>query len=219
MGTVPTMTDATHPTPATPADPAADADGPTDEASATPADARAEQRAEDVATGEGCVVALAFRDPLMAQEALLAAMRLRAKGRLGLADAAIVGKAGGKVRIQQTKDLDAAQGASGGLWLGVLAGLFVPGGVLVGGALGAALGGLWAKLRDIGISDDRMKELGDALPEDQAALFMLVTDAHRFHAMAELRRFPATLFYDTLGERDHAAVTEALAAGTTDDGW
>lgn len=177
-------------------------------------------RAADIATGTGCVIALQFREPLMAQEALLAAVRLRSKDRLGLEDAAIVAKdEGGKVRIQQTRDLDAVQGASSGLWLGVLAGLFVPGGVLIGGALGAALGGLWAKLRDIGIADDRMKELGESLPAGHAALFMLVRDAHRFHAMAELRRFPATLLYDTLGEADHDAVVEALAAGAVDSGY
>jgi len=178
------------------------------------------QREADIATGEGCVVALRLRDPLMAQEALLAAVRLRAKGRLALEDAAIVVKDdGGKVRIQQTRDLDTVQGASSGLWLGVLAGLFVPGGVLIGGALGAALGGLWAKLRDIGISDARMKELGDTLPAGESALFMLVSDAHRFHAMAELRRFPATLLYSTLGETDEASVREALADGVVDEGW
>ena len=104
-------------------------------------------------------------------------------------------------------------------WLGGLAGLFVPGGVLIGGALGAAVGGLWAKLRDIGISDKRMKELGDELPEGEVALFMLVDDAHRYHAMAELRRFPATLFYSTLGEADRASVTESLASGITDEGY
>lgn len=166
----------------------------------------------DIATGSGCLVALGFREPLMAQEALLAAIRLRSKGHLGMQDAAIVVKdAGDRVSIQQTRDLDAVQGASGGLWLGVLAGLFVPGGILIGGALGAAVGGLWAKLRDIGISDKRMKELAESLPVGHAALFMLVDDAHRFHAMAELRRFPATLFYSTLGESDRTAVEEALA--------
>lgn len=176
--------------------------------------------AKDIASGKGCVIALKFREPLMAQEALLAALRLRAGNRLGLADAAIVAKGpDGRVRIQQTSDLNAVQGASGGMWLGVLAGLFVPGGVLVGGALGAALGGLWGKLHDIGISDSRMKELGDALPAGQAALFMLVTDAHRYHAMNELRRFPAELFYASLGEQDRAEVIEALAAGTVDEGY
>lgn len=202
------------PTAATPS--AGLADGP---ATLSPAEVD-ENRADDIASGNGCVVALRFRDPLMAQEALLAAIRLRTKGRLGLQDAAIVAKeSGGRVRIQQTKDLDTIQGASSGLWLGVLAGLFVPGGVLIGGALGAAVGGLWAKLRDIGISDKRMKELGDELPEGEVALFMLVDDAHRYHALAELRRFPATLFYSTLGAADRASVTESLASGIVDEGF
>lgn len=177
----------------------------------------ADQASDDIiATGQGCVVALAFDDGLMAQEALLAALRLRARNRLGLEDAAIVAKdETGRLRLQQTKDLNTLQGASSGAWIGILAGLFVPGGVLIGGALGAALGGLWAKLRDIGISDARMRSLGEELPSGHAALFLLVTDAHRFHAMAELRRFPARLFYDTLDDRDRTDVREALGSGVT----
>lgn len=167
---------------------------------------------DDIASGEGCLLALRFAEPLMAQEALLAALRLRSKNHLQMGDAAIVGKeSSGRITIQQTRDLNAVQGASGGLWMGVLVGLFVPGGVLIAGALGAAIGGLWAKLRDIGISDSRMKELGDQLREGEVALFMLISDAHRYHAMRELRRFPATVLYSTLSDDDTARVTEALA--------
>lgn len=187
----------------------------------TPAQAPAETPAEATATTrleEGaCLVAIRFADPMYAQEALLAAIRLRTKGHLTLDDAAIVSRAGGgKVRIQQTKDLNPTDGAMSGGWWGLLAGLFVGGpAIVVTGALGAAIGGLWAKLRDVGISDEEMKRLGESLGTDEAALFMLLKGAHRWHAMAEARRFPGTILHTTLSAQDQADLAEALGSGVS----
>ena len=150
--------------------------------------------------------------PIRAQEALLAAMRMVGKQQLELEDAAIVTKVRGRVRITQTKDVSPSQGAVGGAWIGVLAGLFLgPGGPLVGGALGAAAGGLFAKLRDIGIDDDEMRRMGDDLDEGHAALFLLVEDCHRMRALHEVSRFPATLVASTASTELADEVRERLA--------
>jgi uncharacterized membrane protein len=142
--------------------------------------------------------AFVFDSSLRAQEALLAAMRLVARQHLQLEDAAIVAKVRGRVRITQTKDVSPSQGAVGGAWIGILAGLFLgPGGPLVGGALGAAAGGLFAKLRDFGIDDDEMKRMGEELSDGEAALFLLVDDCHRVRALHEVSRFPARLLVAT----------------------
>lgn len=142
--------------------------------------------------------AFGFDSSLRAQEALLASMRLVARKQLELEDAAIVAKVRGKVRITQTKDVSPAQGAVGGAWIGVLAGLLLgPGGPLIGGALGAAAGGLFGKLRDLGIDDDEMRRMGDDLDEGEAALFLLVADCHRMRALHEVSRFPGTLLAST----------------------
>ncbi len=142
--------------------------------------------------------AFAFDSSLRAQEALLAVMRLVARSQLKLEDAAIVARVRGRVRITQTKDVTPTQGAMGGAWLGILAGLFLgPGGPLVGGALGAAAGGLFAKLRDIGIDDDAMRRMGEELGDDEAALFLLVADCHRMRALHEASRFPARILAST----------------------
>ncbi len=142
--------------------------------------------------------AFAFDSSLRAQEALLAAMRLVAREHLKLEDAAVVAKVRGKVRITQTKDVSPSQGAVGGAWIGILAGLFLgPGGPLVGGALGAAAGGLFAKLRDFGIDDDQMKRMGEELGDGEAALFLLVEDCHRMRALHEVTRFPGRLLATT----------------------
>ena len=150
--------------------------------------------------------------PLLAQEALLAAMRLQARGHLELDDAAILHKTGsGRVRIVQTKDVSTGQGAISGSWWGLLAGLFVPVGPLVGAALGAAVGGIFAKMRDIGIDDDQMKRMGEQLAEGESVLFLLVTGCHRARALHEVGRFEATLLFSTAADDLAAQVTERLA--------
>lgn len=164
-----------------------------------------------------CLVAIRFTEPLYAQEAMLAAVRLRTRGFLDIDDAAIVSHSpGGKIRIQQTRDLNTADGAMSGGWWGLLAGLFVGGPALIAtGALGAAIGGLWAKLHDVGISDPEMKRLGESLGENEAALFLLLKGGHRWHAFAEARRFPGTILHTTLSGQDQQDLAAALGAGVT----
>lgn len=159
------------------------------------------------------LVAIAVSDPLLAQEGLMAAMRLVRRGQLQLEDAAIVIKEdSGRIRIQETRDVRPAQGAASGTWLGMLATLFVaPGALLVGAALGAAAGGIFAKLRDIGLQDDQMKRLGEDLAEGEAALLLLVEDAHLFHAMAEARRFHGRVLESTCDADTVQRLAEALA--------
>ena len=156
--------------------------------------------------------AFGFDSPIRAQEALLAAMRLVGRSQLKLEDAAVVTKVSGKVRITQTRDMNPSQGVVGGAWLGVLAGLFLgPGGPLVGAALGAAAGGLFAKLRDIGMDDDEMKRIGDELADGEAALFLLVEDCHQMRALHEVSRFPARILAVTADPDLVTAVEQRLA--------
>lgn len=160
------------------------------------------------------LVAIAVDEPLLAQEGLLAAMRLVGRGHLELEDAAILVKeASGRLRIQETRDARPGQGALSGGWLGMLAGLLLGGGaLLVGAALGAAAGGIFAKLHDIGIQDEEMRRLGEELQEGHAALLLLVEEAHLFHARAELRRFSGRLLHTTCDEATAASLREALEA-------
>ncbi len=153
--------------------------------------------------------AFAFDGPLRAQEALLAAMRLVGRSHLDLEDAAVVTKIGGRVRIQQTKDVSTGQGAISGAWLGTLAALFV-GLPLVGAAVGAAVGGIFARLRDIGIDDGQMRAMGDELADGEAALFLLIRDCHPVRTMREVGRFEARLIATTATDERAAEVRDAL---------
>lgn len=148
------------------------------------------------AGSEADLWAFVLDGPLRAQEALLAAMRMVGRSQLKLEDAAIVTRVGRRVRIQQTRDINPGQGAVGGAWIGTLAGLFVMQPFL-GAALGAAAGGLFAKLRDHGIDDGEMKQLGEELADGEAALFLLVEECHQMRALHEVSRFPGRLLLST----------------------
>ncbi len=172
----------------------------------------------DVAKARGDTTAdlwaFAFDGPLRAQEALLAALRMVGRGHLKLEDAAIVTRIGGRVRISQTRDVSAGQGAVSGTWLGTLAGLFV-GQPLIGAAIGAALGGLFGKLRDIGIDDDEMRAMGERLEDGEAALFLLVEECHEVRALHEASRFPARLLATTA----RAELAEDVRGRLATDPW
>lgn len=149
-----------------------------------------------------------------AQEAMLAVSRLVRRNHLDLEDAAIVVLRRGRVRLLQTRDMNPAQGALGGAWLGTIAGLLA-GLPLVGAALGAAAGGMYARLRDFGIADAEMKAFGRTLEGERAALFLLVRDCHRLRALHEVSRFPARI------ERSSAdpALVETVRAQLAVDPW
>jgi len=96
----------------------------------------------------------------------------------GLKQGAVVHKeADGKIKFVETKDMSAAQGATvggiAGAVLGIIAG---PIGVIGGGAIGAGVGSLAAKLRDSGFPDNQLRGLGEDLSPGQGALVAVVDD-------------------------------------------
>lgn len=157
------------------------------------------------------LVAFRFADPLLAQEASIAMIRLERHQSIDIDDLAIVNKTeDGRIHIHQTRDMSTTQGAAtGGMW-GALIGLAVAA-PFIGAAIGAAAGGLFGKLRDIGINDTQMRELGDSLSDGEAALFLLLKDYQLAHLLAELRRFDGRLLHTTVGPEVAAQLEEALA--------
>ena len=160
--------------------------------------------------GPSRLLAIELDDALRAQEALLASLRLHQRQAIRIEDAAIVSKdAAGRIRIHQTRDVGTAQGAMTGSWLGMLAGLIfmVP---LVGAVLGAAAGGIWARLRDVGISDGEMREMGERLDSGTAALFLLFEPLASTTLVRELHRFNGKVLRSTLAEELTADIAAAL---------
>jgi uncharacterized membrane protein len=93
---------------------------------------------------------------------------------IGIVQAAtVVVDADGKLRITDTKDMGPGKGALVGGVLGAALGL-ITGGVgwlLLGGG---AIGALAAKARDGGLSDDRLRELGERMTPNSSAIVAVV---------------------------------------------
>jgi len=122
------------------------------------------------------VIAATFTDEAAATRGLAALVGALLGG--GLKQGAVVHReADGKIKFVETKDLSASQGAKvGGLAgavLGIIAG---PIGVIGGGAVGAGIGSLAAKLRDSGFPDGQLRGLGDDLSPGQGAIVALIED-------------------------------------------
>jgi uncharacterized membrane protein len=172
----------------------------------------ADDRPVDAAGESGAaeLLAIEFDDSMKAQEALLASLRLHRRQAIRIEDAAIVAKdARGKIRIHQTKDVNPGQGAATGTWFGVLAGLLFMA-PLVGAVLGAAVGGIWAKLRDIGISDKQMRDMGEGMQPGNAALFLLIETLAPTNLVREMRRFDGHILFSTLDDELRADIAAAL---------
>jgi uncharacterized membrane protein len=89
-------------------------------------------------------------------------------------DAAIVVRdRAGHIQLRQTRDRSVGGSSVAGGTVGLLAGLLL--GIPVGAALLGLLAGGGLGLRDRGIKDDRLRELGTRLSPDQAVLCVLVS--------------------------------------------
>jgi uncharacterized membrane protein len=81
----------------------------------------------------------------------------------------------GKIKLHQAVNLPLSGGINGAFW-GMLVGfLFLN--PLLGMAIGAGAGSIGGALTDLGIDDDFMKSLGESLPSNSSALFVLLRHA------------------------------------------
>ena len=92
-----------------------------------------------------------------------------------VADAAVVTcTEGGRIELHQTRQTAAGEGVVAGGTVGFVAGMLL-GGPVGGALLGMLGGGIWGS-RDTGVSDDRLRELGESLTPGRALLCALVDE-------------------------------------------
>jgi uncharacterized membrane protein len=87
-------------------------------------------------------------------------------------------EAEGKIHVKETAERmagDVSIGALVGGALGILAG---PVGIITFGAMGAALGGLTAKLDDVGFEDAQLERLGEALQPGESAILAVLDSSY-----------------------------------------
>lgn len=155
------------------------------------------------------VVVAAFQEEKAADEALKELKQAKWAGVIGIQDAAVLRMdEKGKLHIKETGDWGGGKGAIAGGVIGGFIGLLAgPIGWL--GLTGAVIGGLAAKLRDSGFSDERLKQLGESLQPGTSAIVAVIE--HKW--VAELERQMQEAGADVLTEEIGADIAAQLEAG------
>ena len=133
---------------------------------------------------------------------------------ISLEDAVVVERdKQGHVHLRQAVNLTTAGAISGGFW-GSLVGLIVLNPFL-GAAVGAGVGAASGALADMGINDDFMRELGHTLPEDSAALCVLVRTVTLDRVLEKLQSHAShtRLLHTSLSHTDEQKLRNALELG------
>src|SRR6056297_3435151 len=134
------------------------------------------------------LVVLAFEEMNGAEAMREKMYDLQKRELISLEDAAVVVRnEKGRAKVRQAHSLVGA-GALGGAFWGMLIGLlfFAPWLGLLAGATAGALGG---KLGDIGIDDDFIKDVRDAIEPGNSALFLLTREGNPERIEEELSDF------------------------------
>jgi uncharacterized membrane protein len=157
------------------------------------------------------MVVIAFEDEHKADEVLSTLKQLDVEATVDLKSAAVVKRdAEGKVRIKETKDFDAKQGAIGGAVAGGLLGLLT-GSLLKGAILGAAGGAVAGKGIDLGLNDEYLRTVGESLESKSSALVALIAFERVDRAMADLEKFEGgTILRHTLSDEVYQQLSDAV---------
>ena len=152
-----------------------------------------------------------FSTPQGADEALAKLEKLNREYAINLHDAAVVSwEAGKKKPVTHEMNDTTARGALGGAFWGMLFGLifFVP---FLGAAIGAASGALFGSMRDVGISDDFIRDVREKVTPGTSALFVLTSGANQEKVAEEFRGVQAELIRTNLSDEQEAQLREAFA--------
>lgn len=157
------------------------------------------------------MMVVAFEDEYKADEVLNTLKQMDVEATVDLKSAAVVKRdAEGKVRIKETKDFDAKQGAIGGAVAGGLLGLLT-GRFLVGAIVGAAGGAAAGHGIDMGLNDEYLKTVGESLGSGSSAIVALVSFERVERAMEELDKFEGgTILRHTLSDEVYQQLSDAV---------
>ena len=166
------------------------------------------------------LIVVGFDDREEAERVLARLRELEGEHLIDLEDACIVKRdERGTMRIKQAYNLVTGSTLGGAAWggmLGALAGLLVLNplaGMVAGAAAGAAGGAIAGGFADIGIDDDFIRRLGNTIPPNSSALFILVRRAQLDRVVDKLRPFKGRIIHTSLSLEDEAKLRERVGGG------
>lgn len=156
------------------------------------------------------VLIAAFDDEKAADETLMELKEAKWAGLIGIQNAAVLRRdQKNKLHVKELKDWGGGKGAAVGGTIGAVIGLITGPGAILTGAVGAAIGGLAAKLRDSGFSNERLNTLGESLKPGSSAILAIIE--HKW--VAEMEKELAEAGADVLTASIAADIAEQLQSG------
>lgn len=164
------------------------------------------------------LVVIGFDKPDDADKVLVKLSGLKKEYLIDLEDAVVVVRdEAGKVHLKQSLNLTAIGASSGllsgALWGGLVGLLFLNplAGFAIGGAVGAGAGALSGSLSDYGIDDKFIKSLGDTIPNNSSALFVLVRKVQPEKVLAEFEGLRGRVLKTSLSPEQEKKLQDALS--------
>lgn len=168
------------------------------------------------------LIVVGFDSAEEADKVLLKLSSLKKEYLIDLEDAVVVARdAEGKIHLKQSFNLTAAGATSGllsgSLWGGLVGLLLLNplAGFAIGGALGAGAGALSGSLVDYGIDDDFIKSLGNTIPNNSSALFILVRKVQPEKVLSELSGLRGRVLKTSLSPEQEQKLQAALMDAQT----
>jgi uncharacterized membrane protein len=156
------------------------------------------------------LIVAAFQDEKSADMALKELKQAKRERLIGIQNAAVLRKdQKGKLHIKETADMGGGKGAALGGVAGAAIGILAGPALLVPVAVGALVGGLAAKLRDSGFSDERLKTIGESLEPGSSAIIAVVEHKWVAEVEKEMQEAGADLFTQALS----ADIADQLESG------
>ncbi len=156
------------------------------------------------------LIVAAFPDEKAADNALKELKRAKKQKLIKIENAAVLRKdQKGKLHIKETADLGGGKGAAIGGVAGAAIGLIAGPALVVPVAVGALVGGLTAKAKDMGFSDERLKTVGEGLTPGSSAIIAVVEHTWVEQVEKELAEEGADLLAAEFG----ADIASELEAG------
>jgi uncharacterized membrane protein len=163
------------------------------------------------------LVVLGFDGIHTADDALNKLRSLKKEYLIDLEDACVVEREkSGKVYIKQAVNLTAlgavAGGSRGALWGAIVGLLFLNplAGMAIGAITGAGAGAITGSLADYGIADDFVKKLGETIPNESSALFILFREVNEDKVLPEIQSYKPRVLRTSLSNEAEEKLKVAL---------
>jgi len=160
------------------------------------------------------LIAVAFDDEFKAERVRLDLLQMQHEHLMDLEEAAVVvHKKDGKVKLHHATHFTVPYSLGGG-FVGSLVGLILinPALALFGLVAGSGLGAAMGSLKEIGIDEKFMKDLGSHLKPGSSALFIVAKKASPEAILEEFKRFGGKVIQTSLKHEDEDKLRAALDA-------